>query len=45
MNVLLVTSACDMCRAQRLFEKQGLMVLPSPVDFQARGRLGRALLA
>ena len=27
-----------MQRAQRLFERQGLNVLPFPVDFQARGR-------
>ena len=27
-----------MRRAQRLFERQGLKVLPFPVDFQARGR-------
>ena len=37
-RVLLVTSAFHMCRAQRLFERQGLQVLPFPVDFQARGR-------
>ena len=27
-----------MRRAQRLFELQGMQVLPFPVDFQARGR-------
>ena len=27
-----------MRRAQRLFERQGLKVLPFPVDFQASGR-------
>mgnify|MGYP001388560251 CR=1 FL=1 len=37
-RVLLVTSAFNMRRAQRLFERQGLKVLPFPVDFQARGR-------
>ena len=37
-RILLVTSAFHMRRAQRLFERQGLMVLPFPVDFQARGR-------
>ena len=37
-RVLLVTSAFHMRRAQRLFERQGLQVLPFPVDFQARGR-------
>ena len=36
--ILLVTSAFHMRRAQRLFERQGLKVLPFPVDFQARGR-------
>ena len=37
-RILLVTSAFHMRRAQRLFERQGLVVLPFPVDFQARGR-------
>jgi len=27
-----------MCRAQRLFGRQGIQVLPFQVDFQARGR-------
>jgi uncharacterized SAM-binding protein YcdF (DUF218 family) len=36
-TVLLVTSAFHMPRAQRLFERQGLTVLPFPVDFQASG--------
>lgn len=36
--VVLVTSAFHMARAQRLFERQGLRVLPLPVDFQATGR-------
>ena len=37
-RILLVTSAFHMRRAKRLFEQQGLKVLPFPVDFQARGR-------
>lgn len=37
-RVLLVTSAFHMRRSKRLFERQGLQVLPFPVDFQARGR-------
>ena len=37
-KVLLVTSAFHMRRAQRLFEQQGLVVEPFPVDFQARGK-------
>ena len=37
-RILMVTSAFHMRRAQRLFERQGLNVLPFPVDFQARGR-------
>lgn len=37
-QVLLVTSAFHMRRAQRLFERQGLIVEPFPVDFQARGK-------
>ncbi len=36
-TVVLVTSAFHMARAQRLFERQGLQVLPFPVDFQATG--------
>ena len=35
-RVLLVTSAFHMRRAQRLFEREGLTVLPFPVDFKAR---------
>lgn len=35
--VVLVTSAFHMARAQRLFERQGLKVVPFPVDFQATG--------
>ena len=37
-RILLVTSAFHMRRAQRLFERQGLKVVPFPVDFQARGQ-------
>ena len=36
-RILLVTSAFHMRHAQRLFERQGLVVEPFPVDFQARG--------
>ena len=36
-RILLVTSAFHMQRARRLFERQGLVVQPFPVDFQARG--------
>jgi uncharacterized SAM-binding protein YcdF (DUF218 family) len=36
-RVLLVTSAFHMARAQALFARQGLVVVPYPVDFQARG--------
>lgn len=36
-TVLLVTSAFHMPRAQRLFQRQDLSVLPFPVDFQATG--------
>ena len=35
--VVLVTSAFHMARAQRLFERRGLRVVPFPVDFQATG--------
>ncbi len=35
-RVLLVTSAFHMRRAQRLFERQGLAVVPFPVDFHTR---------
>ena len=42
-RILLVTSAFHMRRAQRLFERQGLLVQPFPVDFQARGRWAGAL--
>ncbi|QNI57199.1 hypothetical protein SynBIOSU31_00285 [Synechococcus sp. BIOS-U3-1] len=36
-RILFVTSAFHMRRAQRLFERQGVKVIPFPVDFQARG--------
>lgn len=36
-TVVLVTSAFHMPRSQHLFERQGLRVLPFPVDFQASG--------
>ncbi len=42
-RILLVTSAFHMRRAQRLFEREGLTVLPFPVDFQARGRWAGAI--
>ena len=35
-RVLLVTSAFHMQRARRLFERQGMTVVPFPVDFKAR---------
>ncbi len=33
LEILLVTSAMHMPRAKALFEKQGLIVIPAPVDF------------
>ena len=36
-TILLITSAFHMPRARRLFERQGLVVQPFPVDFQASG--------
>jgi len=36
-RVLLVTSAFHMVRARMLFERNGLTVLPFPVDFAGRG--------
>ena len=41
--MLLVTSAFHMRRAQRLFERQGMEVLPFPVDFKARAAWGGAI--
>ena len=35
-RVLLVTSAFHMRRSQHLFERQGMQVLPFPVDFQSQ---------
>ena len=35
-SIVLVTSAFHMRRAKRLFERQGLVVKPFPVDFKAR---------
>ena len=37
-RILLVTCAFHMHRAQRLFERQNLKVLPFSVDLQTRGR-------
>lgn len=42
-RILLVTSAFHMRRAQRLFERQGLTVVPFPVDFKARGQWAGSL--
>jgi uncharacterized SAM-binding protein YcdF (DUF218 family) len=36
-RIILVTSAYHMYRAKRLFEKQGLIVIPYKVDFKASG--------
>ena len=36
-RIILVTSAYHMCRAKRLFEKQGFEVIPYKVDFKAIG--------
>ena len=36
-KIILVTSAYHMYRAKRLFEKQGLIVIPYKVDFKASG--------
>lgn len=43
-QVLLVTSAFHMARAQALFKRQGLDVIPYPVDFQARGSWAGSVL-
>ena len=37
-RILLVKSTFHMRQSPSLFERQGLKVLPLPVDFQARGR-------
>ena len=37
IKITLVTSAFHMKRAKKLFEKQGLMVVPFPVDFKSKG--------
>ena len=37
IRIILVTSAYHMYRAKRLFEKQGLEVIPLKVDFKASG--------
>ena len=41
--VLLVTCAFHIRRAQSLFERQGVQVLPFPVAFRARGRWAGSL--
>jgi uncharacterized SAM-binding protein YcdF (DUF218 family) len=43
-RVLLVTSAFHMARARTLFARQGLEVVPYPVDFQARGSWAGSVL-
>jgi uncharacterized SAM-binding protein YcdF (DUF218 family) len=43
-RVLLVTSAFHMARARALFARQGLVVVPYPVDFQARGNWAGSVL-
>ena len=37
-RIILVTSAFHMQRAQKMFERQGLAVVPFPVDFKTRGQ-------
>jgi uncharacterized SAM-binding protein YcdF (DUF218 family) len=44
-SIVLVTSAFHMPRAARLFQRQGLAVIPYPVDFQASGAWAGNLLA
>lgn len=44
-SVVLVTSAFHLPRAVRLFERQGLRVIPFPVDFQASGAWAGSPLA
>ena len=43
-RILLVTSAFHMRRAQRLLERQGLNLVPFPVDFHARGQWAGPIL-
>ena len=38
-NIILVTSAFHMKRAKRIFEREGINVLPFPVDFKSSGNL------
>ena len=38
-NIILVTSAFHMKRAKRIFEREGINVLPFPVDFKSTGNL------
>lgn len=44
-RVVLVTSAFHQSRAMRLFQRQGLRVIPFPVDFQASGAWAGSPLA
>ncbi len=41
-TIILVTSAMHMPRAKALFEKQGLMVIPAPVDYHVTEQLWSA---
>lgn len=43
-RVLLVTSAFHMARAQHLFERAGLEVIPFPVDFQVSANGGLTIM-
>ncbi len=36
---LLITSASHMCRSVKIFQKQGILVIPVPVDYQTGNRL------
>ncbi len=42
-KVILVTSAFHMNRAKRVFERQGITVLPYPVDFRSNKRFSTSL--
>ena len=42
-NIILVTSAYHMNRAKRVFEREGINVIPYPVDFRSRGGLRDSL--